>query len=233
MRRKTCTYKIGSITRWHYDRDDKGTVRRRGGGGEERVKERTGSSYAEDARRENLEVIRRRRIWPDDAVNGSLSQQGVFKPTLWPSSRVARRCATYRIALLSPHQQTTNPRKKKFESYALWVSEQSFPGGSSQRRIPEACCRVEKKNKTKGSEERTEGGTSPGADNFDSASRLRREYETRRRGPRRGRTRAWSNPASGSLSLTRGKERVVWEREREVGKRKVRKGERERETGRK
>jgi len=114
MRRKTCTYKIGSITRWHYDRDDKGTVRRRGGGGgKKRVKERTRSSYAEDGRRENLEVIRRRRIWPEAAVNGSLSQQGVFRPTLWPSSRVARRCATYHIALLSPHQQTTNPRKKK------------------------------------------------------------------------------------------------------------------------
>ena len=134
MRRKTCTYKIGSITRWHYDRDDKGTVRRRGGG-KKRVKERTRSSYAEDARRENLEVIRRRRIWPEAAVNGSLSQQGVFRPTLWPSSHVARRCATYRIALLSPYQQTTNPRKKNRIVRVMGIGR-PVPGGFQSKKNP-------------------------------------------------------------------------------------------------
>ena len=44
-----------------------------GEGGKKSVKERTGSSYAEDARQVNLEIIGRLRIWPEDAVNGSLS----------------------------------------------------------------------------------------------------------------------------------------------------------------
>ena len=140
-----------------------------------------------------------------------------------------------RIALLCcpPINKQQTPEKKNSNRTRYGYRNSRSRGVPVKEESLKRVVGWKKKNKTKGSEERTEGGTSPGADNFDSASRLRREYETRRRGPRRGRTRAWSNPASGSLSLTRGKERVVWEREREVGKRKVRKGERERETGRK
>ena len=109
-----------------------------GEGGKKRVKERTGSSYAEDARRENLEIIRRRRIWPEDAVNGNLSQQGVFKPTLRPSTRVPRRCAAYRIALLLAYQQTdetTNPRKKKRIVRVMGIGT-VVPGGFQSKKNP-------------------------------------------------------------------------------------------------
>jgi len=89
-----------------------------------------------------------------------------------------------RIALLccSPINKQTKQQtpEKKNGSYVLWVSEQSFPEGSSQRRIPDACRRVEKKIRRREAKN-GQRGTSPGADNFDSASRRIHGYETRRR----------------------------------------------------
>jgi hypothetical protein len=73
------SYKARSATRRHHDGDGRGTV-----GGKKGVKVRTGSSYAENARSENLEGIRRRRVWPEDAVNGrgfTKGKEGLAHPT--------------------------------------------------------------------------------------------------------------------------------------------------------
>ena len=65
----------------------------KGGGGRKRSKNGQESSCTEDARRENLEEIRRRRVRPEDAVNGQWKPftTGVwFKPTLLPPTRAPR-----------------------------------------------------------------------------------------------------------------------------------------------
>ena len=70
------------------------------------------SSDAEDAREEDLEVIRRYRIWPEDAINGRIHKRWCLSP---PFSRRAalpgdRQCITL---LYIAYQQTTSPPKKK------------------------------------------------------------------------------------------------------------------------
>jgi len=94
---KTRTYKTRSGTSWHHDRDNKGTVWRRGGGGRKGSKSGQESSHTEDARRKNLEEIRRRWVLPEDVVNGSLSQQGSLNPPF--SRRPASPGDVQRIAL--------------------------------------------------------------------------------------------------------------------------------------
>jgi hypothetical protein len=73
------SYEGRSVTGWHHDRDGRCTVAEEGGEGEEKkgVKVRARSSYAENARSENLKGIRRSRIWPEDAVNGMFRDRRV------------------------------------------------------------------------------------------------------------------------------------------------------------